>query len=394
MPDKPSIAVLPFENMSGDPDQEFFADGITENILAILSKVSEMVVIARNSSFAYKGRSRDIRQVGRELGVSHVLEGSVQKGGNRVRITAQLIDARTGDHVWAERYDRTLEDIFAVQDQITREIVVAMSVRLAHGENARIWSGASKSFDAWETAMRAVSAHSRFTREGSMEARRLAHEALQIEPGNSAARLALAWALTTGARYGWVEDRDAALVEGESLASEFLELDPSDANAHALLGHHLALRRRYDEAIAAGERAIDLSPSIARHHAILALTLYLAGRYQDCLVRMRKAIRLSPYFPDWFLQLLAEGYRGTGQMEKAIEVLEHLATRAPDSLQSHTRLARIYAELGDKAKARADVVLSLDPHFSAEHFVSSYPFRDDSEHEKFVAGLRAAGLPE
>jgi len=396
LPDKPSLAVLPFENLSGDPDQEFFADGISEDILTTLSKVSDMVVIARNSTFVYKDRARDVRQIGRELGVSHVLEGSVQKGGNRVRITAQLIDTRTGDHVWAERYDRTLDDIFAVQDEITREVAVSLSVKMTHGEESRIWAGTSQSFEAWECVWRATMQHYRMTKEGNAEARRLYRKALEIEPGSTFALTGLGWALSVAAGYGMVQDRKAALAEVESLAVELIELDASDANGHALMGNLLANQRRYDEAIAAGEKAIELAPSMASYHAVLALILYYAGRYEDCLTRIRKAMRLSPFFPHWFLWPLAEGYRGTGQMEKALKVLQHHATRAPDTLLVQARLARLHADLGNEAAActAAETVLSLDPHFSAKRWAKSWPLRDRSETEKFIAGLRAAGLPE
>jgi len=396
LPDKPSLAVLPFDNMSGDPEQEFFADGITEDILTTLSKVSDMVVIARNSTFAYKGRTRDVRQIGRELGVSHVLEGSVQKGGNRVRITAQLIDTRTGDHVWAERYDRTLDDIFAVQDEITREIVVSLSVRLTHGEEIRIWSSGFQSFEAWESLSRATTQYWRFTKEGNAEARRLARDALRIEPGNRWARILLGWARTVGVRYGWIHDRDAAVAEAESLATELIALDPADADAHALMSFLLLFHGRYDEAIAEGEKAIELAPSMASYHGSLAIALYYAGRYEDCLKRIRKAMRLSPFFPHFFLWLLAEGYRGTGQTQKALKVLEHYAARAPDTLTVQVRLARLHADMGNETAAHtaAETVLSIEPDFSAKRFVESVPFRDRSETEKFVAALRAAGLPE
>ena len=396
LPDKPSIAVLAFENMSGDAEQEYFADGIAEDILTTLSKISDMVVIARNSTFVYKGRAVDVRQVGRDLGVRYVLEGSVQKGGDRVRITAQLIDTQSGDHVWAERYDRTLDDIFAVQDEITREIVVALAVKLGHGEEARVWSGGSKSFEAWECVSRGFAAHLRFTTEGNIEAQRLARKALQIEPDSAPARTVLAWALTVGSRYGFVPDREAALAEAEALVAELIALDPLNADGHALMGNLHATRLRFDEAIVSGERSVELAPSVATNHGVLALTLYYTGRFQECLMRIRRAIRLSPYFPDWFLMPLGEGYRGTGELEKAREAFEHFATRAPGSLVSQTRLARIHAELGNAAQARAaaETVLSLDPGFSVARFLDSAPLADQVERDKFAAGLLKAGLPE
>jgi adenylate cyclase len=320
----------------------------------------------------------------------------VRKGGNRVRISAQLIDAQSGDHVWAERYDRTLDDIFAVQDEITREIVVALAVNLGHGEETRIWSGGARSFEAWECTSRGLVAQLRFTKESNSEARRLARKALEIEPDSVPARLVLGWALMVGGRYGFMPNREAALSEAEAVAAEMIALDAANADGHALMGNVHATRLRFDEAVVSGERSIELAPGAATNHAVLALTLYRAGRFQECLLRIRKAIRLSPYFPNWFLVALGEGYRGTGQLEKAREVFAYFAARAPDTLLSQARLACIHAELGNEAQARAvaETVLSLDPGFSAVRFMEGTPLKDPAEREKFVAGLLKAGLPE
>jgi len=395
LPDKPSVAVLPFQNMSGDPEQEFFADGMAEDILTTLSKIRDLVVMARNSTFVYKDRAVDIRQVGRDLGVRYVLEGSVRKGGNRVRITAQLIDAQTGDHVWAERYDRTIEDIFEVQDEITREIVVALSVKLTQGEEARVWADRAGNFATWEFLVRALAEQLKFTTEANRESQRLSRRVLDTEPDNPVANITLGWALSIGARYGFVEDAKAALDEADSRAARLIELYPEDGDGYALMSSVQLTRGHHDDAIASGERAVELAPSIANNHGALALTLYYSGRFEESLARIRKAMRLSPYFPDWFLVPLGEGYRGTGQLEKAREVFEYFAARAPDSLLSQTRLTCVHVELGnlDKARVTAETVQSLAPGFTALGFVAQLPLKLQAEREKFAAGLRAAGLP-
>jgi adenylate cyclase len=289
-----------------------------------------------------------------------------------------------------------MDDIFAVQDEITREIVVALSVRLTQGEEARIWSGRTSNFEVWEYISRAVMAQNRVTREGNREAQRLSRKALEIEPDSPMALMLLGWALAVAARYGFETDGEAAREEADSLASRLLTIDPENSDGHALKGYIHVNRLLYDKAITSGECAIALAPSVATNHAALALTLYYSGRFQQCLTRIRKAMRLSPYFPEWFLVPLGEGYRGIGELEKARAVFEYYTARMPDSLASQARLACVLAELGNEAQARtvAETVLSLDPGFSAVRFVESAPLKDSIEREKFLAGMVKAGLPE
>jgi adenylate cyclase len=240
LPDYPSIAVLPFANMSTDPEQEFFSDGITEDIITALSKIGSLLVVARNSTFTYKGTAVDVKQVSREQGVRYVLEGSVRKAGNRVRVTAQLIDATTGHHAWAERYDRDLEDIFAVQDEITREVVVALDVRLREGEQARIWSGGTKNVEAWECVRLGQEALNRVKREDRIEARRLFERALELDPSYPTAWSSLGGVYFHEAEYGTEyateADREAVLESSVAYVTKALELDPAFADAWAFLG--------------------------------------------------------------------------------------------------------------------------------------------------------------
>lgn len=396
LPEQPSIAVLPFENMSGDPEQEFFADGITEDIITALSRVVGLIVMARTSSFAFKGQAVDVRQVGTDLGVRYVLEGSIRRAGNRIRLTGQLIDAQTGSHIWAERYDRELDNIFALQDEITREIVVALAVKLTHGEELRVWADVAPNLEAWELMLRAMSEQYKFTREGNLEAQRHYRKAIALDPDHYMFKAGLGWSLMQGVRFGFAEDPAAAIAETQSYCDELLKADDANADAHALQGYIEVVRLNFDAAIASSSHAVELRPNVSLYHAILSMVLSFSADYEASLNCMRKAMRLSPYCPDWYLSFLGDAYRGLGDLNRAQTVYEHLATRMPDSLVSQTRLAVVYSELGDTAKARnaADTVRSITPLFSAGTFLANMPFRREEQRESFARGLREAGLPD
>ena len=282
LPDKPSIAVLPFQNISGDPEQEVFADGMVEDITTALSKLRWFFVIARNSTFTYKGRAVDVKQVGRELGVRYVLEGSVRKGGNRLRITAQLVEAETGNHVWAERYDRDLADIFAVQDEITERVVAAIEPELYAAENVRSQRKPPESLDAWECVIRALSLRSaRGRREANIEAEALCRRAIAIAPGYGQAHSLLAWALLR--RTIWSGDLRTVMPEITAEAQTALALDDRDPWAHLVQGLLLNRLRRFDDAVRALRRALELNPNFALAHALLALVLAFQGAYHEAI---------------------------------------------------------------------------------------------------------------
>jgi len=306
LPSRASIAVLTFLNISGDIEQEHFADGMAEDIITILSRVPDLVVIARNSTFVYKGHAVDVRQVGRELEVAYVLEGSIRRRGDLLRITAQLVKAQSGEHVWADRFDRALDDIFAIQGEITREIVTALQIELTHGEEIRIRAERATSFEAWELLQRAYAEQLKFTREGNDDARRIIERVLTIDPDYQTARVLLAWVLQTAARFGYISDAEAAIGEAESLARAVIAEDEENDDAHAILCYILAYRSKLDEGIRHGEQAIELGPSSAAAHAALATALYFRGAYEASLARMKKALRLSPYAPDWILAGLGD----------------------------------------------------------------------------------------
>ena len=396
LPEQPSIAVLPLENMSNDPEQEYFADGITVDIITAMSRIPGLIVMARTSTFVYKGSAVDMHQVGADLGVRYVLEGSSRKAGNRVRIAVQLADTQTGSHIWSERYDRELDDLFAIQDDITREIVVAMAVNLTHGDEIRAWSDAVPSIEGWDLMMRAISETYRFTDDGHTRAERLFREAIALDPDYPMFQVGLGWCLQTAVRYGFKKDPQAAIAEAQSICDRLLATDATIADAHALKAYVESGRRDFDAAIASAARAVELQPGISLFQASLAMVHCYAGNYEDSLNCMRKAMRLSPYAPDWYFGFLGDAYRGLGELEQARMVYEHYAARMPASLASQTRLAGIHAALGepDKAKAAVRSVLSIDPTFSVRAHTAMIPFRTDEQRDSFAADLRKAGLPQ
>ncbi len=400
LPDSPSIAVLPFENMSADPEQEFFSDGITEDIITALSKISSLLIVARNSTFTYKGTAVDVKQVSREQGVRYVLEGSVRKAGNRVRVTAQLIDGITGHHVWAERYDRDLEDIFAVQDDITREVVVALDVRLREGEQARVWSGGTKNVEAWECIRLGQDALNRYNAEDRIEAKRLFDRALKLDPNYAVAWFSLSayhfHEAESGTTYESEADHEAVLDSAVECATKAIELDPSCADAYGTLGLCQLSKNEFDEAVATSEKAIALAPNQAENLAMAAVVLTKSGQPERALELIKSAMRHCPIYPAWYLSVLAKAYRGLGRNESAVSAFEASLERNPDDHANRVGLAATLAELGREADAKRTVaaILRLHPEFSIKKYVARLSYRDPAEITRFEDGLRKAGLPE
>jgi adenylate cyclase len=400
LPDSPSIAVLPFTSMSGDSNQEFFSDGITEDIITALSKIQSLLVVARNSTFTYKGQAVDVKQVSREQGVRYVLEGSVRKAGARVRVTAQLIDAATGHHLWAERYDRDLDDIFAVQDEITREVVVALDVRLRDGEQARIWSSGTKNVEAWECVRHGMDALNRITSEGRVEAERLFERALELDPDYPMAWASRGWLHfhdgDFGTEYKAEAEREASLRLGQTCARNALELDPACVDAFALLGLCSLSLRKYDEAIAMSEKAIALAPNHAENIAIAAATLNKTGQPERSLELIKRAMRLCPIYPGWYLYVLATACHLLGRNETAVSAFEAGIKRNPENLPMQVGLAATLGKMGrvEAAKKPVSAILRLKPDFSIEEYAGGLSYRDPAELERFEDGLRKAGLPE
>jgi adenylate cyclase len=318
---KPSIAVLPFENMSGDPAQEYFSDGLTEEIITGLSRLPHLFVIARNSTFTYKGKAVKIQQVSRELGVKFVLEGSVRSVGKRVRITAQLINGTTGKNLWAERYDRHLNDIFAIQDDITMKIMIASQVKLTEGEQARLMSKSTDNLEAYIKFLKAREYLYEFSKDSIILARQKYEEVMDLEPAYAAAHGGLAATYILPLWFGWEDSPHRALAKANEHTQRCLALDANNAYAHAFLGALHLVQRQWKKAIKAGELSVTLSPNSADILAIFAVTLKSVGRVDEALATIEKAIRLNPIAPDWYLQELGTYYRLLGHYEEAILVL-------------------------------------------------------------------------
>jgi len=380
LPDKPSIAVLPFANMSGDPNQEYFSDGITEEIITALSKVPRLFVIARNSTFTYKGKPVKVQKVAEDLGVRYVLEGSVRMAGDRVRITAQLIDAITGHHLWAERYERNMKDIFALQDEITLKILVALQVKL--------------NLEAYLKFLQSSEHSARFTKEDNVLARQLAKEAIALDPGYAIAYLRLSATHLMDLMYGSSESPGESLRLAEEPIKKALALDANLAEAHAFLGRIYLTKKQHEKAIVEGERALALGPNSDFIHAALAFTLRYSGRPEEAIALYKKAIRLNPIPPVWYLWGLGFSYFMLGQYEEAIAELRKALHRAPDSQFSHIVLAATYSELGREEEACAAVaeVLRINPKFSLEQWAKTHMYKNQADLDRTVEALRKAGL--
>ena len=396
LPDKPSIAVLPFENISSDSEQEYFSDGITEDIITSLSKLSQLMVIARNSSFTYKGRAIRVQLVGKELGVRYVIEGSVRKAGNRVRITAQLIDCATGGHLWAERYDRDLTDIFAVQDEVTAEIVAAMEVTLTTDDQRRLVSKGTDNLEAYDCFLRAREQWWRLSKEGNSNAEAMLERAIKLDPGFSKP---YAW-LSSVRLYeyisGWRGGSKRSLDQGCDLAQKAVKLDETDSEAHTALGSACLWNREHERATAEYERAIALDPNNARAHVELGWVLHYSGRSAEAIEPINWGMRLDPQYPDFCLYFLAQVYFRLGQFDEAISLLKRRIIRKPDTDISRVLLAATYGHLGrvDDARAQWADALAVNPNFSLEQRRQVLPYKDPADFEHILDGLRKAGLPE
>jgi adenylate cyclase len=393
MPDKPSIAVLPFVNMSRDPEQEYFSDGITEEIITALSKVPNLFVISRNSVFTYKGKPVKVKQVSEELGVRYVLEGSVQKSGDRVRITAQLIDALSGHHLWAERYDRDLKDIFALQDEITMKVITALQVELTAGEMAGMMAKGTKNIDAFIKYMQAMQFFDKVTKEGNAQAKKILEEAIALDPEYPRLYMGLAFIHYMDVWYGTTESPDQSLARAFELAQKAISLDDSNAAAYSVLGQIYMMKKQYDKAIAECQRAVSLDPNSADIFLRLGTVLNYAARAEKAIPYLQKAIRLNPLPSAHYFIQLAVAYRDSGQYEKAIEASKKALQREPDTHFPYIHMAISYIRLGleEEARAAAAEVLTINPNFSLERYAKILPFPHPVA-DRVIEDLRKAGL--
>jgi len=397
LPDKPSIAVLPFKNMSGDPDQEYFSDGLTEQIIMGLSKISNLFVIARNSTFTYKGKSVKIQQVGKELGVKYVLEGSVQRAADRVRITAQLIDATTGFHLWAETYDRELTDIFALQDEITSKVITAMEVKLTLGEQARLWEGAgTTSIAAYDKLWRGWDCYYRLTEQDAAQARTFAKEAINLDKEYAFAYVLLGFTLWFDIVSYYSKSPLIDLKEAEKCALKALELNASFDLAHSLLGYVYLAKRQHQKAIEEGNKAVALNPNGADAHVSLAFVLNWSGKPQKAIELMKRAFRLNPIPTSFYFSTLGLAYRMNGQYLEAIEACKKAIIRSPDFGAPYINMAASYSSLEQYEKAHETVteMLGRFPKISIEFVAKLTLFEHKADLEILLEALRKAGLPE
>jgi TolB-like protein/class 3 adenylate cyclase/Tfp pilus assembly protein PilF len=394
LPDKPSIAVLPFVNMSGDPQQEYFSDGLTEDIITALSKVQRLFVIARNSTFTYKKKPVKVQQVAEELGVRYVLEGSVQRAGDRVRITAQLIDALKGHHLWAERYDRDLKDLFALQNEITMKILMALHVKLLEGEQALVRARGTNNFEAYEKFLQATEQHYLFTREAGVRARQLCEEAIALDSGYAAAYGLLSVVLLAEVRYRWTRSPSETMRQALEMAEKALTLDPKTLVAQLAMGQIHMLKRDYDEAIAWGERAVSTYPNADNAHVFLAWFLTAAGRPEEAVPLLKQAIRRNPIPPGWYFMVLGNTFRMIGRFDEAISELKKAVAYSPDELLAHVTLAAAYAEAGrlEEARVEAAEVIRIQPTFSLENYAKGMSYKNQAHSDRFIEALRKAGL--
>jgi adenylate cyclase len=396
LPDKPSIAVLPFNNMSGDPSQEYFSDGLTEQIINGLCKVSKLFVIARNSSFAYKGKAISIKQIAKELGVKYILEGSVQKAGDRVRITAQLIDATTDYHMWSENYDRELVDIFALQDEITMKLMNAMLVKLTAGEQARLWEGGTTNIQAYDRLMRGQECLFRSNEKDNKQAQHFFKAAINIDKEFAWAYAMLGFTHLLDLLYRWSNSPIKSVEQAETCAENAITLNDSFDFPHILWGWIYLFRRQHDEAIKEGERAIELNPNGAEAHVHLGFILCLSDETELAIKLLKRAFRLNPIPTPINYMFLAMAYRNNGQYEKAIELSKKGLIGNPDQLPVHLTLAASYIYLNrtEEAHKAVEEVLRINPNFSLKYQASTMPYKRQETGDNFIDALRKAGLPE
>jgi adenylate cyclase len=393
---KPSIAVLPFQNMSGDPEQEYFADGIAEDVLTTLSKIQELMVIARNSSFAFKGQNRDIREIGRILGARYLLEGSVRKISNRVRLTAQLIDGLDGSHLWADRFDGGLDDVFDLQDRITQDIVAALEVQLTLGEQVRVWRKRSGSPLVYEYLLKGRALYVNFARHTHARAREQLEQALEINPTFVPALYLLGLTLTDQARFGWEKDRAVTFDAALECANRALVADPGYGEAYLVIGYVRSFQRRHDEAVAAGEKAIALSPSGSDAYHMAGMYHGYAGNFQTAALYEEQAQQLSPLERNESMVDEARARFHLRDFAASHDIASRVLKERPRWLTAQSTLIASLWNLGrqDEARMIAKELLTGHPSFSVSRWARGLPYRRQEDLDALVNPLRMAGLAE
>lgn len=394
LPNKPSIAVLPFSNMTGDSTQDYFCDGLSEEIITALSKTPKLFVIARNSTFTYKGKPVKVQQVGEDLGVQYVLEGSLRKAGDRIRITSQLTDALSGHHLWAERYDRTVKDMFTIQDEITKNIITALQVKLTEGEQARVYAKGTENLGAYLKIMEANWLLQQSTKEQVIKARQLAEEAISLDSNYALAYSVLGHYHIMDMWLGLSKSPKESIMRAIELYQKAITLDSSLAHARIRLGYiYAAMVRQHDKGIAEGEKALALAPNSADFVNMYAIILTYAGRWHEAIPLFREALRLNPKPPNNYYRHFAVVLRETGQYDEAVSLLKKGIKQEPDDIFSHLVLTSVYSYAGrqEEARSAAAEVLRIKPTFRIEQLPQG-THRDLAIVERENEALRNAGL--
>ena len=394
LPKGPKVAVLPFDNMSGDPEQDYLSDGLAENIITGLSGCPKLFVIARHSSFSYKGKSVNVQRVAKELGVSYVIEGSVQKTENRLRITVQLIDAATGHHMWAERYDRDLRDFFEIQDDITIRIIKAFAVELTEGDQARIWLNRPANLEAFIKLFKAYELYRQLNKEDNNRARQILEENIQLDPQLPESYLLLATTYLEGMWFG--ESPLFSFAQASKNLKKAMALDKNNSDAYIVLGYLQAMKRNHEEAIAASKKAITLNPNSAEAYHELGCALYWSSKPAEAINYVKKAIRLNPMPPTLYIHRLGLCYLDLDRFEEALKYFKKTIEISPDFLWAHFGLAVTYINMGREREAReaASKVLSIDPDFSVSAYEKADPRKDRERVKRRCDAARKAGLPD
>jgi len=394
LPDKPSIAVLPFVNMSEDPRQEYFSDGLTEEIITALSKTPKLFVIARNSSFMYKGKPVNVQQVSRELGVKYVLEGSVRRSGNQLRVTAQLIDAITGNHLWAERYDREMKDIFAIQDEITLKVTSVLNVKLTDGETALLLGKGTKNLEAYLKMIQARELVTRGNKEDNAQAKKLIEEVITLDPSYAMAYAMLAMSYFWDVIIVASPSPGESIARGIEMAQKAISLDQKIAFPHGILAQFYLAKKDWDKGVSEAEIGVALEPNSAYSYGWLGNALIYSSRYEEAISAYEKSIRLDPFPPITTLIGYANALRMIGRYEEAVATFKKLIQLRPDNLLGHIGLTGTYSMMGRDADAQAQAkeVLRINPNFSMESFSKRAAYKNMDDWNRYMDALRKAGL--
>ena len=395
LPKGPKVAVLPFDNMSGDPEHDYLSDGLTENIITGLSGYPKLFVIARHSSFFYKGKSVNVQQAAKELGVRYVIEGSVQKTVNRLRIIVQLIDAVAGHHMWAEKYDRDLNDIFEIQDEITMQVIRALAVELTEGDQFRTRLKRPGNIEAFIKLLKSLELWRQSNKEDNVHARQLIKESIQLDPQQPESYLIMALTYLEDIWYG-SESPMFSFAQASNNLKKAMALDSNNSDAYIVLSYLLIMKRDHEKAIAAAKQAIRLNPSAADAYFGLGIAFFFSSKPKEALDYLKKATRLNPMPPSDYYLILGHCYRGLERFAEALEVYKKAVEIAPSNVYAHLGLAVLYISMGrdHEARAAASQVLSIDPDFSLDAVKKASPNKDRDGEESYYRAARKAGLPD